>query len=65
MHSQFRTGLHLVPITDNHITGRFLRYSAFGWGTPFLLLVASVGIQYHDKGGKLFDTASLEEQNCW
>ncbi|XP_050500317.1 latrophilin-like protein LAT-2 isoform X1 [Diabrotica virgifera virgifera] len=65
MHNQFRTGLHLVPVTDNHITKNFLRYSLFGWGLPFALLSASILIQYHDKAGKLLDTASLKGQNCW
>ncbi|KAJ8981225.1 hypothetical protein NQ317_004168 [Molorchus minor] len=65
MHHQFRTGLHLVPITDNRITRNFIRYSLIGWGLPFMLLGASVLIQSHDKAGKLLDTASLKRQNCW
>ncbi|CAH0556810.1 unnamed protein product [Brassicogethes aeneus] len=65
MYSQFRTGLHLVPITDHNITKHFLRYSLFGWGLPFVLLGASILIQYHDKAGKLLDTATLKGQNCW
>ncbi|XP_049822327.1 adhesion G protein-coupled receptor E3-like [Aethina tumida] len=65
MYSQFRTGLHLVPITDNNITRHFLRYSLFGWGLPTVLLGASILIQYHDKAGRLLDTASLKSQNCW
>ncbi|CAG9853611.1 unnamed protein product [Phyllotreta striolata] len=65
MHNQFRTGLHLVPVTDNNITRNFLRYSVFGWGLPSAILSASVLIQYHDKAGKLLDTASLRGQNCW
>ncbi|KAJ8958807.1 hypothetical protein NQ318_019565 [Aromia moschata] len=65
MHHQFRTGLHLVPITDNHIAKNFIRYSLTGWGLPAILLGASILIQSHDKGGKLLDTASLKGQNCW
>ncbi|KAJ8916255.1 hypothetical protein NQ315_016395 [Exocentrus adspersus] len=65
MHNQFRTGLHLVPITDNQITRNFVRYSFFGWGLPSVLLGASLLIQYHDKAGKLLDTRSLKGQNCW
>ncbi|CAH1117781.1 unnamed protein product [Phaedon cochleariae] len=65
MHHQFKTGLHLVPITDNHITRNFLKYSLFGWGVPLILLGASILIQYHDKAGKLLDTASMKGQNCW
>ncbi|CAH1369808.1 adhesion G protein-coupled receptor E2-like [Tenebrio molitor] len=65
MHSQFRTSLHLNPITDNAIGKHFFRYSVFGWGVPGVLLGASVMVQYHDKAGKLLDTASLKSQNCW
>ncbi|KAG5888412.1 hypothetical protein JTB14_016316 [Gonioctena quinquepunctata] len=65
MHHQFKTGLHLVPITDNNIGSHFLRYSLFGWGVPLILLGASILIQFHDKAGKLLDTATLKRQNCW
>ena len=43
----------------------FFRYSVFGWGVPGILLAASIMVQYHDKAGKLLDTASLKSQNCW
>ncbi|KAK9736976.1 7 transmembrane receptor (Secretin family) [Popillia japonica] len=65
MYSQFRTNLHLVPITDNAIGKHFLRYSIFAWGIPGILLGASVVIQYREKGGKILDTSSLKQQNCW
>ncbi|XP_017769439.1 PREDICTED: adhesion G protein-coupled receptor E2-like [Nicrophorus vespilloides] len=65
MYSQFRTNLHLVPVTDNAIGKRFFRYSAFAWGIPAVFLTASIIIQYHDKAGKILDTASLREHNCW
>ncbi|XP_018567913.1 adhesion G protein-coupled receptor E3-like [Anoplophora glabripennis] len=65
MHNQFRTGLHLVPTTDNHIAKNFVRYSLVGWGLPSVLLGASILVQYHDKAGKLLDTRSLKGQNCW
>nr|XP_022902391.1 uncharacterized protein LOC111415113 [Onthophagus taurus] len=65
MYTQFSTNLHLTPITDNSIGKRFLRYSVFAWGLPAVLLGASVIVQYREKGGKILDTASLKEQNCW
>ncbi|KAG5864598.1 hypothetical protein JTB14_006745 [Gonioctena quinquepunctata] len=42
-----------------------MRYSLFGWGVPLIILGASILIQFHDKAGKLLDTATLKRQNCW
>ncbi|XP_065164115.1 adhesion G protein-coupled receptor E2-like isoform X2 [Atheta coriaria] len=65
MYTQFTTNLNLVPITDNSIGRHFIKYSVLAWGVPGLLLAAAVLIQYHDKAGKMLDTASLKVHNCW
>lgn len=41
------------------------RYSIFAWGSPGFLLCASIFIQYREKAGKLWDTKSLDDLNCW
>ncbi|XP_048520721.1 adhesion G protein-coupled receptor E2-like, partial [Dendroctonus ponderosae] len=65
MYMQYKTGLHLVPITDTNISRNFIRYSLLGWGLPLVFLLASILIQYCDKRGMLLDTQDLRRQNCW
>ncbi|XP_060517691.1 cadherin EGF LAG seven-pass G-type receptor 1-like [Cylas formicarius] len=65
MYSQFKTGLHLVPVNDDDIGSKFIRYSLFGWGVPSLLLLASISTQYYERAGNLLDTKGMKERNCW
>ncbi|GLV37735.1 hypothetical protein CBL_06564 [Carabus blaptoides fortunei] len=65
MYRQFQNNVNLRPAVDTTICRDFIKYSVFAWGLPGFLLCASIFIQYREKAGKLWDTKSLDDLNCW
>ncbi|XP_050306777.1 latrophilin-like protein LAT-2 isoform X2 [Anthonomus grandis grandis] len=65
MYMQYKTGLHLIPVTDTNIGKKFFRYSLFGWGVPAIILLISIFVQFCDKNGMLLDIHDLKRHHCW